>query len=76
MAKGAVYEIVVNPVDGNTSFIKLLNYFAANLQRNFDDARGLVINDYQNILEEKWIVDLKKKYPVKINEAVFKSLLK
>ncbi len=76
MAKGTVSEIVVNPVDGNTGFIKLLNYFAANLQRNFDEARGLVINDYQNILEEKWINELKKKYTVKINEAVFQSLLK
>ena len=76
MAKGAVSEIVVNPVDGNTSFIKLLNYFAANLQRNFDEARGLVINDYQNIFEEKWIIELKKKYTVNINEAVFQSLLK
>ena len=76
MAKGTVSEIVVNPVDGNTSFIKLLNYFAANLQRNFDEARGLVINDYQNILEEKWIIELKKKYTVNINEAVFQSLLK
>ena len=76
MAKGTVSETVVNPVDGNTSFIKLVGYFAANLQRNFDEARGLVINDYQNILEEKWINELKKKYTVKINEAVFQLLLK
>ncbi len=76
MAKGSVSETVVNPVDGNTSFLILLNYFPANLQRNFDEARGLVINDYQNILEEKWISELKKKYPVKINDAVFQSLIK
>ncbi|MBK9532071.1 MAG: peptidylprolyl isomerase [Chitinophagaceae bacterium] len=76
MAPGTISETVVNPVDGNTSFIKLVSYYAPNLQRNFDEARGLVINDYQNILEEKWINDLKKKYPVKINENVFQSLLK
>ncbi|MEO7306513.1 MAG: peptidylprolyl isomerase [Ferruginibacter sp.] len=75
MGAGTVSETVVNP-DGNANFVKLINRHDANLQRNFDEAKGLVINDYQNILEESWIIDLKKKYPVKINEAVFQSLLK
>jgi peptidyl-prolyl cis-trans isomerase SurA len=39
-------------------------------------ARGLVINDYQAYLGEEWIKELKKKYPVKVNDAVFKPLLK
>ena len=67
---------VINPADGTASFIKILTTYEGNLQRSFEEARGLVINDYQNILEEKWIQDLKNKYPVKINEAVFNSLLK
>ena len=75
-ADGYVSQIVISPADGNTSFIKVVKQYAANLQRNFDEAKGLVINDYQNILEEKWIAELKNKYPVKINEAVFQSLLK
>ena len=57
----------------------LLNWLiimSANLQRSFEEAKGLVINDYQNILEEKWIADLKKKYPVKINDAVFAVVIK
>jgi peptidyl-prolyl cis-trans isomerase SurA len=73
---GTISEAAVSPVDGNTSFIKLINHYDAGLQRSFDEARGLVINDYQNILEEKWIAELKKKYPVKINESVFQLLLK
>ena len=76
MAPGALSETVTNPADGNTSFAKLVSHYNAGLQRNFDEARGLVINDYQNALEEKWINELKKKYPVKINEAVFQTLLK
>ncbi|MEO6252104.1 MAG: hypothetical protein ABIO79_02315, partial [Ferruginibacter sp.] len=75
MAPGTVSETIVAP-DGNASFIKLISRHDANLQRNFEEAKGLVINDYQNILEESWITDLKKKYPVKINEAVFQSLLR
>lgn len=74
--RGFVSEIVESPVDGNSSFIQLIDLYPANLQRNFEEAKGMVINDYQNILEDKWIAELKNKYPVKINEAVFQSLLK
>jgi len=34
-----------------------------------------VINDYQAELEKKWINDLKKKYPVTINQNAFASLI-
>ena len=73
---GLITTPVVNNLDGTASFIKIVNLYEGNLQRSFDEARGLVINDYQNILEDKWIEELKKKYPVKVNEAVFTSLLK
>jgi peptidyl-prolyl cis-trans isomerase SurA len=43
-------------------------------QRTYEEARGLVINDYQTELENQWIDELKKKYPVVINQAVFKTL--
>ncbi|MGC4100916.1 peptidylprolyl isomerase [Ferruginibacter sp.] len=73
---GTVTPIVVNPADGAAGFIKIIKVYPANEQRSFDAARGLVINDYQLILEEKWIDELRKKYPVTVNEGVFQSLLK
>ena len=73
---GLITEPIINTADGTTSFIKIENVYEAGLQRGFDEARGLVINDYQNILEERWIEELKKKYPVKINETVLMSILK
>ncbi len=76
LSAGAVTDIAVNAQDGTAGFAKVLKLYDANIQRSFDEAKGLVINDYQNILEEKWINELRKKYPVKINEAVFQSLLK
>jgi len=54
----------------------VLKIFPANQQRTFEEARGLVINDYQNYLEEKWIEQLKIKYPVKINQPVLQSISK
>ncbi len=73
---GTISGISVNQQDGSSGFAKVIRQYADGMQRSFEEARGLVINDYQNILEEKWINELKKKYPVKVNESVFQSLLK
>lgn len=43
-------------------------------QRSFDEARGFVANDYQQIVEAQWIRELKKKYPVKMDESVWKNI--
>ena len=76
VSEGLVTAPVVNNGDNTASFVKILQLFPPGQQRSFEDAKGLVINEYQNYLEEKWIEELKKKYPVKVNDAVFKSLLK
>jgi peptidyl-prolyl cis-trans isomerase SurA len=73
---GTLTPISVSPTDGTAAFIKILKLHPANEQRSFEEARGLVINDYQNIIEEKWLEELRKKYPVIVNEAVFRSMLK
>lgn len=75
ITEGLVTKPAVSPTDGTTTFVQVLKIYPANQPRNFEEARGLVINDYQNYLEEQWIESLKKKYPLKINEIVFKSLL-
>ena len=66
---------LVNETDGTATFVKIIRLYPASQQRSFEEARGLVINDYQLYLEEKWVDQLKKKYPVKINQKVFQSLL-
>lgn len=73
---GLITMPVINKNDGTAVFSKILKVYPLHQPRNFEDARGLVINDYQNYLEEKWVDQLKKKYPVKVNEKVFQSLLK
>ena len=73
--EGMITDPLVNENDGTATFVKIIKIYPANQQRNFEEARGLVINDYQNFLEDKWIEQLKKKYPVKVNEKVFQSLL-
>jgi peptidyl-prolyl cis-trans isomerase SurA len=65
-----------NQSDTSISFVYILAHYPERTARNFEEARGYVINDYQVYLEEQWIAQLKKKYPIKVNETVFRSLLK
>jgi len=44
--------------------------------KKLDQIRGIVISDYQNRLDELWIMELKSKYPVKIHESAFKKSIK
>lgn len=75
LSEGMVTNPIGNTTDSTATFVKIVRLYPANQPRNFEEARGLVINDYQNFLEEKWIEQLKKKYPVKINEKVLQSLI-
>jgi peptidyl-prolyl cis-trans isomerase SurA len=70
------YSEITKNADGSASFVKYVKLYDANMQRSFAEARGLVINDYQNVLEQQWVGELRKKYPVKVNEIVFKEMLK
>lgn len=73
---GTLTPVVTNSNDGSSSFCFILQNFPGNDQRSFDEAKGLVINDYQLLLEEQWIEKLKKKYPVKVNDVVVKGMVK
>jgi peptidyl-prolyl cis-trans isomerase SurA len=73
-APGLITKPVVNSGDGTAVFALVLKTYPANEQRSFADARGLVINDYQNVLEKKWVDELGKEYPVRIDEKVFSSI--
>lgn len=46
------------------------------LPKPLEEVRGYVVADYQEKLEKSWIQSLREKYPVHINEAVLKSLVK
>lgn len=70
------YTPIVSNVDGSATFVKYVTVYPTNMQRSFEDARGLIINDYQQVLEQQWLTQLRKKYPVKVNEGVLKEIIK
>jgi len=55
------FSSIIKNTDGTTAFVKYVKLYEANMQRNFNEARGLVINDYQNVLEQQWVEKLRKK---------------
>lgn len=44
--------------------------------QDYTDVRGLVVADLQDEMERLWVADLRKKYPVTINEEVLKTINK
>jgi peptidyl-prolyl cis-trans isomerase SurA len=74
VSKDRLSGMVINPNDGSSSFCYITVLHPENETRSFEDARGLVINDYQLFLEDKWLSDQKKKYPVKVDELVLKTV--
>lgn len=71
---GRFTALAKNKSDNTVTMAYVLKVYSERSPRSYKDARGFVINDYQNFLEDQWVAALKKKYPVKINETVFKSL--
>lgn len=63
-----------NTTDNNYVSLMVTQIHDSKEQKTFAEAKNAVINDYQQQLEEKWIVELKKKYPVIINQAVWKTV--
>lgn len=43
-------------------------------QKSFEDARGEVISDYQKVLEDQFLKNLRKKHSVKVNQKVLKKI--
>lgn len=42
----------------------------------YNEIRAIIVSEYQNELEKRWIKELMERYPVIVNEKVFQSILK
>ena len=76
LTAGMITSLITNKEDNTASFAYIRKVYSQTEQRNFEEAKGLVINDYQSMLDEKWIAELKKKYPVVIDQKVLADISK
>lgn len=61
-------------LDGIYYLVKIERILPAG-DRTFEEAKGLLVADYQTHLENEWLEALRKKYPVKINAKGKKYVL-
>lgn len=73
---GMLTTPLINKNDNTTSFAYIIETYPQPMQRSYQEAKGLVINDYQQVLENKWDEELAKKFPVVIDKAVMAKISK
>lgn len=71
--KDGVSEIIK---DGEYYFVVKINKHLEAGPKTLDEARGKVVNDYQQYLEEKWVGDLKQEFKVNVNQPAFEKVKK
>ncbi|HRN93719.1 MAG: peptidylprolyl isomerase [Chitinophagales bacterium] len=73
------WKVGVTPVkmldDSSYRFI-VVKALVAPEPKTLKEAKGYVVSDYQEYLEKTWLDNLRRKYPIKVNESVLKALIK
>lgn len=64
----------VKPSNTAYSVYFMLNGRVLDAPEEVADVRGQVTSDYQELLEQEWIKELRAKYPVTVNEKVLKKV--
>ena len=68
----------VKNTDGSNSFMVVVadKVYNGPSPKTLDEARGYVVAEYQDVLEKDWNTRLRAKYPLKVDEAVFNSMVR
>ena len=74
--KNVLFKTGVSEVykDGEFYFVNKVSKIIPATSKTLDEARGRVINDYQQYLEDNWVSNLKKEFKVNVNQEVFEKL--
>ncbi len=76
LKEGVITKPLLNETDKTASFGYIIKMYHQPSPRSFEEAKGLVVNDYQADLEKNWVEQLKKKYPVVVNETAWEKLVR
>jgi peptidyl-prolyl cis-trans isomerase SurA len=73
---GLITPVEKNKDDNSASFAYIIKIYPQPAAKIFNDAKNDIITDYQTELDRRWIAALRKKYPLKVDEAVLRFMLK
>lgn len=80
MPQSSIQQGKVSPAvkvaDGTYTVVVADKVFNAPVAKTLDEARGYAVAEYQDVLEKEWNASLRSKYPLKVEEPVFKSMVK
>jgi len=68
--------VPLRAADGSYTLTFTQEVFQTAAPKTLEDARGYVVAEYQDVLEKEWNAALRAKYPVRVEEAVFRSMVK
>lgn len=71
--KDGVSEIIK---EGEYYFVVKINKHLPAGPKTLEEAKGKVVNDYQQYLEEKWVGDLKQEFKVDVHQPSFEKVKK
>ena len=76
LPKQAVWKTGVSDIirEGNYYYVVKINKQMPAGAKTLDEARGRVINDYQQYLEANWVTELKKEFTIKVNQDTFEKV--
>jgi len=72
--ENAILPLLQQEGDLSVRFIYVNKVHRIPTQRNFEEAIGMVVTDYQQVLEAKWGNELDKIFPATLNKAGWKKI--
>ncbi len=76
--KNVKFELGISDIvkQGDYYFITKVNKLLPEGLKKIEECKGKLVNDYQQYLEENWVVGLKKEFKLQVNQDVFEKAKK
>jgi peptidyl-prolyl cis-trans isomerase SurA len=75
-AKAGSITKLTNDLRSNQATFHKVERLLAPKNKELREARGYVIADFQDALEKRWVENLRKEYPIKVNKKALAKLIK
>ncbi len=76
LPKGTKAEVGFSEIikQGDYYFVTNVKKVLPEANKSFEEAKGKIVNEYQQYLEQNWVNELRKEFQVKINKDVFEKV--